>query len=214
MRPHLRSVFYTRCTLSRPISHRAHRKSPFGNRRCVGRVIACDDKKRLIFLVESGWSVQDPTCFFVVVVFFVFFGAQTRFKAMEQHIFMCSYLLRVGAVRHRTTATRGCFHTNSNSITFCQSFYSERKCFSTPLGSTFAFVRPRLTCAIPLMGITGMCETAGGRQPTAAKSPLCLVCMTLLYQPPPRSEHLANFAMCSTPWVLPALGMIRNTPDI
>ena len=37
------------CTLPRPVSHRAWRKSPFGNRRRVGREIHCDDKKWSIF---------------------------------------------------------------------------------------------------------------------------------------------------------------------
>lgn len=36
-------VICTRCTLSRPISHRTYRKSLFGNHRCVDRVIACND---------------------------------------------------------------------------------------------------------------------------------------------------------------------------
>ena len=51
MRPHLRSVICTRCTLSRPISHRAYRKSPSGTPLCVGREIACDDNKVVNFLV-------------------------------------------------------------------------------------------------------------------------------------------------------------------
>ena len=51
-------------------------------------------------------------------------------------------------------------------------FYCERKYFSTPLGGTVAFVRPRLTYAIPLMAITGMRGTAGGRHPAAANPPL------------------------------------------
>ena len=49
MRPHLCVLSAQSCTLSRPASHRACRKSPFGNCRYVGRAIANDDKTLLIF---------------------------------------------------------------------------------------------------------------------------------------------------------------------
>ena len=41
-------------------------------------------------------------------------------------------------------------------------FNTEREHFSTPLGSTFAFVRPRLTYIISLMAIAGVRGSAGG----------------------------------------------------
>ena len=53
-------------------------------------------------------------------------------------------------------------------------FYYERKCFSTPIDSTFVFMPPRLTYIIPLMAVTGMRRAESGRQPAAAKSPLYL----------------------------------------
>ena len=53
------SVICTHCTLSRPICHKAHWKSPFRNRRGVGRAIACDDNKIGIFLVRSDSSVRN-----------------------------------------------------------------------------------------------------------------------------------------------------------
>ena len=75
---------------------------------------------------------------------------------------LCCYsAVVVAAARHRTPAARArCFcccsssytrhpsevvlHTNSSN-TYCQFIsYYERKDFSTPLGSTFAFVRLRL----------------------------------------------------------------------
>ena len=50
----------THSTLSQPLSHRAHRQSPFGNRRGVGRVIAGDGTNIVNLLVGSGSSVQNP----------------------------------------------------------------------------------------------------------------------------------------------------------
>ena len=61
-------------------------------------------------------------------------------------------LLLAAAVRHRTPATRGVLHTNSSI------FYYGRRYFSTPLGSTVAFVRPGLTPILhlaPLLAIMG-----------------------------------------------------------
>ena len=52
------------------------------------------------------------------------------------------------AVCHRTPATRGVLHANNS--TYCQSFYYERKCFSTPTYSTVACVRPRLVLILYL----------------------------------------------------------------
>ena len=70
------------------------------------------------------------------------------------------------AVHHLTPATCGVLHTNSTQQYLPSFFfYFERKYFSTPLGSTVAFVRPRLS----LVTITGMRGAAGGPQPATAK---------------------------------------------
>ena len=60
------------------------------------------------------------------------------------------------------------------SVIFFIFFYYEQKYFSTLFDSTLAFVPPRLTYIIPLMAITGILESAGGRQPALAKPPLYL----------------------------------------
>ena len=51
-------------------------------------------------------------------------------------------------------------------------FCHERKYFSTPLGSTFVLVRPRLTYVTPLMAIAGMTGAVGGCQPAPTKPPV------------------------------------------
>ena len=67
-------------------------------------------------------------------------------------------------------------HTNSSVVVLTVNLFSyERKYFSTPLGSTIAFVRPRLTYNTLVMAITGMREATGVCQPAAAKPLLFLV---------------------------------------
>ena len=52
----------------------------------------------------------------------------------------------------------------------CQIFFHyERNYFSIPLGSTVAFVRPRIAYILPLMTIPDMHAAAGGRQTSATK---------------------------------------------
>ena len=46
-------------------------------------------------------------------------------------------------------------HTTNSSGTHCHFCWYEPKSFRTPLGSTFAFARPRLTYTISLADITG-----------------------------------------------------------
>ena len=72
---------------------------------------------------------------------------------------------------------------------YCSTYYHffcyERKPFSTPLGSTLAFVPPRLTyIAIPFTATTGMHRAAGGRPPAASKLPLhyFFFCPPIIYR--------------------------------
>ena len=65
MRPHLRSVICTRCTLPRPLSHTKHT-----GRVCLEIAAVWAEKssamikKTVHFLVQSGSSVRNPTVFF------------------------------------------------------------------------------------------------------------------------------------------------------
>lgn len=94
----------------------------------------------------------------------------------------------VAAARHRTPATRGVLHTDSS---ICSHFvlYYERNYLSTPLSSTVAFARLRLTFNRNIVSITGMRGAASGRPSAAVKPPwygsnarITLVLFKVVYQ--------------------------------
>ena len=83
------------------------------------------------------------------------------------------------AVRHRTPATRGCsshkqYSTRHNMSYLLPIFFHYiRKYFSTPLGSTSAFVRPRRTFTIPpSWPLRAFAEPQAGVSPLR-RSPTC-----------------------------------------
>ena len=93
--------------------------------------------------------------------------------------------LLAAAFRHRTPAARGFLQTVGTYLCCCQYLFitNENVVPGTPLGSTVAFVRPRLLpiipCTfpgtwylVPLTVITGKRGAVGGLQPAAAKPPL------------------------------------------
>ena len=73
-------------------------------------------------------------------------------------------------------------HTHSRSSTHCHFFLHERKYSTTPLGSTFAFVRPRL---LPILSLSRPLRVfvepqAGASLPR--RSPPCVYMHIILYQ--------------------------------
>ena len=95
----------------------------------------------------------------------------------------CSLCCYTGAVVVVVVAAAAaaCFWCSSSYICHPRLFFIQKTIFfinemlSTHLGSAFAFVRPRLLSikhAMPLMAITGIRGSVGGRQPAVAKPPL------------------------------------------